>query len=212
MSLSLANLRAELRTHLGKNSNQLPDADADKLLNRSWWAISAQLRFNEREAIDSFTTTAGTDEYDIPVDSSAIQAVTIQGPDETDWNRLNRIDDWNMFAKKEDSEQDYPTHYSRRNNKFVLWPNPDNEYDVRVKYLRTLDDIQSSGPDAPQEWHEVVLWGAVARGFFADADWTRGNQAQQQQATYISQLDTQETRDREDRSMSGVKVYRRRYP
>lgn len=212
MSLSLAILRDELRNYLGQNSTQLDDTSADRLLNLSWWAISAQLRFNEREATDSFTTTAGTDEYDIPVDTSAIQRVTIQGPDDTDWTPLIKIDDWNMFEKKDDEEQDYPTHYSRRNDKFILWPNPNDEYDVRVKYLRTLDDIQSSGPDAPQEWHEVILWGAVARGFFAVGDWTRGNQAQQQQATYISQLDTQETKDREDRSMSGLKVLRRRYP
>ena len=212
MSLTLALLRADLRDHLGKNSSALSDTDADRLLNRAWWPLSAQLRFNERETTDTFTTTAGTDSYDIPADSDAVQRVVIQGPTDTDWEPLTKIDDWNMFEKPDDEDQDRPSHYSRRNNQFILWPNPDDAYTVRVKYLRTLDDIQSSGPEVPQEWHEVILWGAIARGFFADGDWTRGNQAQQQQATYITQLDTQETREREDRSLSGLKVLRRPYP
>ena len=212
MSLSLAQLREELRRYTGKNSTQLPNADADLLLNFSWWALSSQLRFNERETTAIFTCVAGTDAYAIPVDNSAIQRVVIQDPSDSDWTALVKIDDWNMFEMKDDVDQDTPTHYSRRDESFILWPNPDRAYAVRVKYLRSLADIEATGPDAPREWHEVILWGAIARGFFSDGDWARGKEAQAQQVTYLNSLDTEEVKDREDRPMSGVRVYKRRYP
>lgn len=212
MSLTLALLREDLRDHLGKNSTTLPDVEADRLLNRTWWALSSQLRFSERDAEDSFTTVQGTDTYAIPTDSEAIQRVVIQDTDSSMWEALTKIDDWNMFTKKDDTDQGFPTHYARRGDDFILWPNPSAEYDVRVKYLRTLADIQASGPEAPQEWHEVILWGAIARGYFSFGDWDRGAKAQQQQALYIQSLDTEEVRDTEDRAFSGMKVIRRKYP
>jgi len=211
MSLTLALLRQDLRDHLGKLSS-FQDADVDRLLNRSWWALAAQLKFHEKDAETSFTTTAGTQAYSIPTDSDAVQRVVIQGPDDTGVDPLIKISDWNMFALKDTDDTDRPTHYARRGDEFILYPIPDDEYTVYVKYLRTLADIEASGPDAPQEWHEVVLWGAVARGFFADGDWDRGTKAQAQQALYIQSLDTQSERETVDRPYSGMKVLRRRYP
>lgn len=212
MSLTLALLREDLRDHLGKNSTNLPNDAADRLLNRAWWAISSQLRFNERDAEDTFTTVAGTDSYDIPADSDAIQRVVIQDTDSSTWEPLTKIDDWNMFAKKDDTDQSFPTHYSRRGSDFILWPCPNGAFEVRVKYLRTLDDIQASGPETPQEWHEVILWGAIARGYFSFGDWDRGSKAQAQQALYIASLDTEEVRETEDRVYSGVRIIKRKYP
>ena len=212
MSLSLAILREDLRSHLGQDSTDLPDAQADRLLNRSWWAIASQLRFNEKDAETSFITVPGTQTYSIPPDSDAIQRVVIQGADDSGVDPLIKISDWNMFALKDDEDTERPTHYSRRDGEFILYPIPDAEYTVYVKYLRTLADIESSGPDAPQEWHEVVLWGAVSRGFFIRGDWNRGNLAQNQQALYLQSLSTQNERETVDRPYSGMKVLRRRYP
>lgn len=212
MSLSLAILRQDLRLHLGMDDLDLPNADADLLLNRAWWMLSSQLRFSEKDAVYTFSTVSGTESYALPTDSDAIQKVILQESGEDAWDTLTNISDWNMFELKDQETEGRPTHYSRRGSNFILWPNPDNVYDVRVKYLRTLADIQASGPDAPQEWHEVILWGAVSRGFYAIGDWTRGQQAQAQQSLLIQSLDTQETKEHEDRVFSGLRVYRRRYP
>lgn len=190
----------------------LPDNDADLLLNRSWWTVSSQLRFYERDGTYSFVTVAGTDTYALPTDSDVIQRVILQESSEDAWEPLTNITDWNMFDLKDDSSQERPTHYSIRGSNFILWPNPDNVYNVSVKYLRTLADIQASGPDAPQEWHEVILWGAISRGFFARGDWNRGTAAQNQQAIFLQTLDTQETKNQEDHIYSGLRVIRRRYP
>lgn len=194
------------------DSTDLPDAEADRLLNRAWWSLASQLRFSEKDAVYTFSTVAGTDTYAIPTDSDALQKVVLQDPAEDHWEPLTNIADWDMFELKDDQDQTRPTHYSRRGSNFILWPNPDKVYDVRVKYLRTLADIQASGPDAPQEWHEVILWGGVSRGFYAIGDWTRGQQAQAQQSLLVQSLDTQETRDHEDRVYSGLRVIRRSYP
>ena len=213
MSLSLTLLRADLRTHLGMDDTDLPDAEADRMLNRSWWAVSSQLRFDEKDAVHSFLTVAGTSTYSVPTDYEALQKVILQYPGDAEWEPLTKIADWNMFslsANTQDTER--PTHYSIRAGQLVLWPTPDDEYSVALKYLKTLDDIQSSGPEAPQEWHEVVLWGAISRGFFARGDWNRGTAAQNQQAIYMQAIDTPEDRSQEDRVYSGMKVIRRRYP
>jgi hypothetical protein len=212
MSLTLALLREDLRLHLGMDSSDLDDTDADRLLNRSWWPIAAQVGFHEKDAETSFTTTAGTREYALPTDSDAIQRVVIQGPNDDGYTALTKIDDWNIFEKRDDEDQAAPTHYSRRGSNFILWPNPDDTYTVRVKYQQTLADIDASGPGVPQEWHEVILWGAVSRGFLLRGDWNRSSLAQNQQALYLSSLTTQKDREHEDRHLSGVRVLKRRYP
>lgn len=211
MSLSLADLRSDLRIHTGKGAS-LSDGEADQLLNRAWWPLAAQLKFSEKDAEFTFTTVSGTQEYSFPSDSDSVQRVVVYDSDSQEWVPLVKQDDWNMFAKQDNDEDAFPAYYSRRNDQFIFFPVPDDEYDVRVKYQQTLADLQTSGPGVPQEWHEVILWGAVARGFFADGDWTRGKEAQAQQAMYIQSLDTQEERETIDRPMSGLKVLKRRYP
>ena len=212
MSLSLALLRSDLRDHLGVDVDDMPDADADRLLNRAWWPLAAQLRFNEKDAEYSFTTVAGTQDYAFPSDSDAVERVVIYDTNSEEWVPLSKVDDWNMFAKQDNDEDALPAFYSRRGNEFILFPVPDDEYDVRVKYQQTLVDLQSSGPNVPQEWHEAILWGAVSRGFFILGDWARGKEAQNQQVIHIASLDTQEERETIDRTMIGLKVLKRRYP
>ena len=165
MSLSLADLRSDLRIHTGKGAS-LSDGEADQLLNRAWWPLAAQLKFSEKDAEFTFTTVSGTQEYSFPSDSDSVQRVVVYDSDSQEWVPLVKQDDWNMFAKQDNDEDAFPVYYSRRNDQFIFFPVPDDEYDVRVKYQQTLADLQTSGPGVPQEWHEVILWGAVARGFF----------------------------------------------
>ena len=195
------------------DETDLPNTDADRLLNRSWWAMSSQLRFSEKDGTYNFSTVAETNAYALPTDSDAIQKVVLRFAEGDPWEPLIKISDWNMFSLSADTKDEgVPTHYARRGDNFILWPVPDDEYSVSVKYLKTLADIQSSGPEAPQEWHEVVLWGAISRGFFARGDWARGTSAQNQQAIYLQALDTEEDREQEDRIYAGVRPLRRRYP
>jgi hypothetical protein len=212
MSLSLALLREDLRIHLGMDETDLPDVETDRLLNRSWWPMAATLRFAERDATTTFDTVASTSAYDIPVEVDSVQKVIAKKEGETSFYSLIKITDWNMFELKDTEDEDRPKYYSRRGSDFILYPTPDAVYNIEVKFLQTLDDIQSSGLDVPQEWHEVVLWGAISRGFFVRGDWNRGKEAQNQQAIYLQSLDTQDAKEHEDSIYSGLRPIRRRYP
>lgn len=168
----------------------------------------------------TLTLVAGTRNYTIPSVSGfpldVIQRIVIRPTDSSTqaWEPLIRIDDWNMFEIQDDSAdmRAQPSRYSTREEELIFDPVPDQEYIVNIKYLKTLQDIQSSGPEAPQEWHEVILWGAISRGFFARGDWNRGTAAQNQQAVFLQALDTQEDKNEEDHVYSGLRVIRRRYP
>ena len=49
MGMDLETLRDELREHVGVDSDDLPDPDADLLLNRSFWELMNKFRFRETE-------------------------------------------------------------------------------------------------------------------------------------------------------------------
>lgn len=212
MSYTLALLREDLRTSLGMDSDDLDNTAADRLLNRAWWELQSAVRFSEGEGETTLSLVDGTVAYAMPTsDIMAIQSVVLEDSDDL-WQRLIRIDDWNMFAKRDDTETDTPTHYSRRNDELVFWPCPDEAYSVLIKYRKTLQDIQTSGPEIPQEWHELILWGAVSRGFDLRGDTNRAQIYRNKQAISLSLLKPQETKETEDVRFSGFTLMRRRYP
>lgn len=217
MSLTLTLLREDLRNHLGVDSTDLDDTDADRLLNRAWWDLAQEMRWPDRESEYTFITTADDQVYDslstnIGSAEDEIQRMIIQDLDTDEWIPLIRIDDWNMFPLRDENNTSFPTHYARRGYEYILHPIPDNAYTIKVKVLRSLQNIQSTGPEAPREWHEVILYGAVARGFRSLGDWNRANAAEETQAFYRVRLSTHEERDKEDSHFSGLRPYRRAYP
>lgn len=213
MSYTLALLRSDLRDHLGMDSTDLPDDNCDRLLNRSFWALTSKLRFNAQEGETSFVTVAGTHSYLTPTNDESVQRVMILDNDSATYTSLIKIDDWNMFPKQDDSagDEDLPIYYSRRADYFILSPTPDDVYTIRVKYRMTLADIISSGPTIPREWHEVILYGALYRGFALRGDYNRSDKVEAKYASLINMLDTDEEKEVEDRRFSGVKPMRRRY-
>lgn len=215
MSYSLALLREDLRTSLGMDTDDLVDVAADRLLNRSWWEMQSAVRFSEGEGETTLALVEGTDSYSMPTsDIMAIQSVVLQDIGETDYHRLIRIDDWNMFDKEDTNtgQRNIPTHYSRRGLLMIFWPTPDEAYSVLIKYRKTLQDLQTSGPEIPQEWHELILWGAVSRGFDLRGDTNRAQIFRNKQAMSLSILKSQEVKEVEDVRFSGFKLMRRGYP
>lgn len=214
MSYTLALLRTDLRSHLGQDETDLDNTAADRLLNRSWWFLCAKVRFSEKDAETSVTTTAGTREITLTIDEDAIQRLVIYNSTSETYPPLQKIDDYTMFGERSDDENAWsiPTRYSRRDSDLILDPVPNDEYTILIKYLREIEDIESSGPVIPREWHEVILWGAIARGFFARGDLSRGERYLNFTHNFINTLDTQEEKEVEDRPLSGFKVLRRKYP
>lgn len=212
MSYTLALLREDLRTHLGMDINDLPDAAADRLLNRSYWNLQSKLRFPMQESELTFPTVADYDTYDLVLDEEGIQRITIFDPALERELFLVKVDDWNMFPLYDATLTGQPTHYSRRADSIILWPMPDDDYTMRVKYRMTLADISTNGPEVPQEWHEVILMGAIYRGFFSRGDTNRGQKFRTEWSLLVNNLDTTEEKEKEDNHYSGMRVIKRRYP
>jgi len=215
MSLTLAEFRADLRNHLGMDTIDLPTAStsvltgADSLINRSFWNLAALLKFNVSESEGSITTVDGTRSYDFGVDEEAVQRVIILDLDDEDnYDPLIKVDDWNMFPLRQDETTGKPTHYARRNTEFILHPCPDDEYTIRFKYLQTLEDVQTEGSGLPRQWDEVILYGAVYRGFLLRGDLNRAAQFQQIQANLINSIPSDTEKELEDVRYSGFQTIR----
>ncbi len=195
------------------DSDDLPTTNADRLLNRSYWWLLAKLRFKAQETETSFTTVAEQRAYADVVDVEAVQSIAYHLADgsEDAYDPLIKIDDWNMFPQRDDEVTGRPTHYSRRGDDLIFYPNPDAAYTVRVKLRATLVDIQSSGTELPREWDEVILMGAVYRGYFLRGDINRSEKFRVEWMSLVNSLPTDEEKEMEDVRYSSFKVIRPRY-
>jgi hypothetical protein len=238
MPLSITVLRTELREHLGLDEDELPSTDADALLNRSWWEVMDKFNFREKEAKTSFQTVAGQFEYPMPQGYDALRILSIGGSnnnnllggqfylsggsflnptisDETQHTELERSDD-KWYEQNYNDDVDYygqPVKYYRYGSGIVLYPTPDKVYNVNVNYLVTLADLSNTNafPPIPQSWHEVILYGAVWRGFMRIGDYNRKQAAQQTQYALINSATPVESKEEFDSSMAGLQFIGRRY-
>jgi hypothetical protein len=234
MPLSITVLRTELRDHLGLDEDELPPEDADSLLNRSWWEVMDKFNFREKEAKTSFQTVAGIHIYSMPQGYDALQLLSIGGSnnnnllggqfylnggaflnpttsDETKHTQLDRIDDKWFEDNYDDDVDEYgqPVRYYRYGSGIVLNPTPDAVYNVNVSYLITLADLSNTNeyPPVPQSWHEVILYGAVWRGFMRMGDYNRKQAAQATQIGLINSMTPVAAKEEADSSMAGLQFY-----
>jgi hypothetical protein len=169
MSLNLQEMRDELRDVLGVDDEDMPNARTDRYLNLAWWEVADKYNFLEKERESSISTVDGTRDYSTPVSIDAIQRLFIT-PDETGETPVHlKQMGKDVYAEKyidNDDAKDEPTHYlSWDHNTIRLYPTPDDEYVITIEYLITLDDLDSGGPIIPQSWHEIILQGAIWRGW-----------------------------------------------
>lgn len=193
MGLSLANLRAEFLAHTGLETSDFDNGntDIDLIINRSWWEIMDKLDFREKEASDTYTTEIGENTYTITElfgstsIFDAIREVTLNYNNKQ--YKLNQMTlaVFNENYNSDEGEYAMPTHYIRDGSNMILWPTPDLEYNLTLYFQQVLSDIPSAGPDVPQSWDEIVLYGAVWRGFMRMGDYNRSAAAKKIQLTLI---------------------------
>lgn len=215
MSIDLATLRTELREHLGlgdendvSDSERTLDNDAcDLLLNRSYWNIQNKYPFREKEDTDeTVATVEGTESYDLPTDSEAVRKISVLDDDSGQYTPLTRLSRDKFETERNTDSDNYgvPTGYLREGDHFLLQPIPDDAYTIRITRWLTLDEVASSGPDIPIEWHEIILMGAVARGFMRLRDYAAMQGAFASQKILIAGIVPVEAKEEEDSSMAGV--------
>ncbi len=216
--ISTQDLLTELRIHLGNLSDdELSDDEGKLLLNRAYWELLDKFPFREKEVIATFVTVAGQRNYIAPSPFDALRSLSIQDPTSLKWTPLTKDGLYNFEVDKNDSEsaRAVPVKYLREGNKIRLDPIPDQEYTLTIKYWSTLDDLETnptSNPTIPRSWHEIILYGAVWRGFLRLRDYASSREYKIQAVALVDSLPPIESKEEEDSHTIGVEVLGREYP
>lgn len=211
--ISTAQLILELRSHLGGlDTTDLPDADATLLLNRAYWEVIDKFPFREKEVSQTFPTVMGVRFMGIPVPFEALRQLSIEDPNTFQHVVLNRMTPYdyeNTFVNNPDMSQfGMPTNYVREDAGIRLWPTPDQVYSITIKYWTVLSDLVSgsSDPEPPQSWDEIILYGAVWRGFLKFGDFDRAAQMRNHVNALIASAVPTEAKEEFDTHKGGVQV------
>lgn len=223
MTLVLSVLRTETREHLGigdensiaDGSRSLNDAAVDRLINRSFWEISDKFPFRLKEATTLFFTVDGTRRYDMPAPYEALRSpgVTITEDSETGQHnpleRMTKVVYEGLYIDNTDSEA-LPTNYIREADSIILYPTPDDIYEITVAYWTPFDDLSDANDDpadsVPRVWHEIILFGAVWRGWLRYNNYISSREFKSNQLALINSTTPVESKEEGDSSSSGLSV------
>lgn len=213
MTMVIDDFRVELREHLGGlDSNDLPDTRADLLLNRSYWELEDKFPFRKKEKTSTFNLTIGERKYAMPAPYEALRFISIEMPDTTDKAhekliRMGRPEYEGLYVNRTDA-RGLPTHYIREADDFILWVTPDVAYPLTVGYWGIFSDLSDANPtpEVPQVWHEILLMGAVWRGFLRLEDFAKAQAMKAHQISLIKSTATVESKEETDSRDAGISV------
>lgn len=217
MTLVLADLENELQEHLGLDDTDKGQAPwtidkIDLLLNRSYWAIAYKTPFREKEISSTFSTVAGTRLYSLPTLFEALRQLSVEDPNDFSHLPIQRTTVYDYEKRYVNDptgvDQDKPLWYTREGLGIRLLPTPDKVYTITIKYWSTLADLSSTNitPPIPQVWHEIILFGAIFRGFLRMGDYARAQAAKAHFKELIGELEPVESKEETDTHLGGVDV------
>jgi hypothetical protein len=202
MTISTQSLISELREHTGIDEEDLDNDGCLLLLNRSFWELCNKVNFKEKERTVIITTADGVRKYHKPVSLDSVVALNFVDPDTEKRVPLTRIGTWTYDNKYEGNTdaRGRPEEYYREENYIVLHPTPDAAYSVELRHKRTLEDLEddNNAPIIPQEWHEIILMGAVTRTFLRFKDYKSAREAREFQSSISNGTPTVDEKEQED--------------
>lgn len=211
--ISTPRLLIKLRKALGNVDDQdLPEEDALELLNQSFYELLSKFPFREKEATTNWPTVAGIRTYDIPTNFEALTLLAIVDPVTLKHSPIDKWTDrkYEIEYSGNESLRSVPEAYYRENQKIVLHPTPDAIYTMVMKWLVSLSPL---APDVdasiPQEWHELILYGAIYRGFLEFGDTNRANTFSNMQAKILNTMVPVESKEEVDYHEASVEIIRR---
>jgi len=215
MTIALSTLRTEVREALAMDITDLPNATVDLLLNRTYWELLEKFHIRETESSTTLTTNQGQREYLLPPDFESLRISAIIDPETSQHHKLS------MFSVKEyevlqNDDVDYesrPTNYFRANESLILWPTPDAIYTVILHYRQTLADLSDTNTSAslPKSWQELLVFGAIFRGWLRVNDYDRANSMKAHYIAMINSMVPQESKEESDTSTAGLQLLGREY-
>lgn len=215
MTLSLTELRTELRVHLGMeetDTDELSNDDADLLLNRAFWELLNKFNFREEEQSSTFNTIQGTEFYSLPTLFESVRNIAIQNIDVAEtWVPLDRlsIDEYTKNLDDAPAGEAIPTTYFREESGIRLQPIPDKDtYVIKLKHRITLADLSSSNLTLviPEVWHEIILYGGLWRALHRVRDYEAAREIKNQQIALINSTVEVEGKEEVDSSLAGIEI------
>lgn len=193
--LQLDRMIALLRKGLGGlEAADLPDDEAQELLNLSLWELEDRFQFFQKECIVDSVSVIDQRDYPIPNDLDALVSVAVRGDSATDndlqWSKLERMSKhaYDEAYNEDTNTHQKPTHYFRLKRTLFLYPTPDKEYPLQLTFWRSLASLLSGTIDItglPRNWDELVVEGAISRGHFYAQDYNLARQASDIQLTKV---------------------------
>jgi hypothetical protein len=216
MSMTLQEIRDELRRAAGVNSTTHPDSIIDPFIQRSYWELQDKVDFREKEAKLDFSLVVGTNVYStttLASDFDNIIHLSILPQDSTAWVELDRKD-FTYITDNRDDDTDaraQPEYYARFGSSIYFIPTPDYAYSVTMVYRKVLGDVGTSGPSIPTVWHEFVFLGALQRLYYTLGEFNRASAVRNERDSLIITTPTTSTKERMDSSRAGISILRQRY-
>lgn len=191
--ITISSFRTEVAEHLGDQSSQFGPNVLDDLILRSYWELQNNFKWRATELQSGDVTLPEGSEYlDYTVPYKAITGVFIYDANTQSWKKLDYVDRDEFYKRRHDAGvmDQMPTHYwqsgdpgNYANDPVLgdqlvtrLWfsPIPDEDYTLNIFFdslLTDLSDTYTLSP-LPKESHELILYGAVFRGFLRLRDFS----------------------------------------
>lgn len=207
MTIVLDDLRTEVRAHLGVDTDDMSNTVIELLLNRAYWGISE--RFPAKEKTANFSFSDGVRKYTCPSPYEAVKMIGVEHDTGKDHKRLTRITrEWyeTQYVNDTDAEG-IPKEYFREGDDFIVHPTPDRTYPGIIRYDTIFSDLSDSNvtPEIPQVWHEILMYGAVWRGYDRLGDFVKSAEVLNRQVSLLNSLPTQQEKE-ETGGLTGVTV------
>lgn len=213
--LTLQQMRDMVRKRLGVTIQEIDNVSVDLLLNMSFWDLLNRFPFRENETFVPFQTIAGQRLYALPVSFEAIRTLGISTTDtlqHTDLQPMDNDEYEKVFNENVDMRA-IPERYIRDGNCIKLWPTPDKVYTLTLYYWIQLSDLTdiNNNPRIPRNWHEIIVIGAVWRGWIDLNDWTRAQTVREFCENMINGIVPAESKEERDFHRATTPVLRERY-
>lgn len=156
--MQLSVIRSTLRRQVGNpTTGQATDEFLNFWINLAYNEIANKYRFKQNKPLYSFSTVAGTQAYDLPVDCQSL--LRVRNTTVNYERKLTKIGD-RRVAEIVDAETDAtPTRYARYDNQLYLYPTPDQIYTMEIYYKASLADLAADDdvPVLPVNWHYGLI-------------------------------------------------------
>lgn len=228
--LIVSSLRSELREHLGDQMQSLSTPVLDDLILRSYWELQNNYKWRATEGQSGdVTLPAGSEYLDYTVPYTAITGIFLYDTNVEKWNKL----EWKSrdeFQIARDGAEQMPKYYWQTGDPegYVTDPatqgtlvtrvyfNPiaDQDYTINIFFERQLTDLNDSYTMSPfpREAHEMILYGAVYRGFLRLRDFNSYERMKAAQENLLAKYVPEEAKVEKDRRTAKVVLSVRAYP